>query len=84
MHEMAWYGNNKDIDNEADIETELGTMLTNIKGLEDEFKEILQSYGIITMKIILTFIRRPSYIANRIHAGRIKIQNIQSKPCEDT
>ena len=43
---MAWD------DNEADMKNELRTMLTNIMGIEDEFKEILRSNGIIiTMKI---------------------------------
>ena len=28
MYEMAWDDNDEDIDNEADVETELGTMLT--------------------------------------------------------
>ena len=59
MYEMAWDDNFGDIDNEADMENELGTMLTNIMGIEDEFKEILRSNGIITMKILFTFIRRP-------------------------
>ena len=60
MYEMAWDDNFGDIDNEADMENELGTMLTNIMGIEDEFKEILRSNGIIiTMKIFFTFIRRP-------------------------
>ena len=54
MYEMVWD------DNKADMETELGTMLTNIMSTDDEFKEILRSNGIIlTMKIFFTFIRRP-------------------------
>ena len=53
MYEMAWD------DNEADMKNELRTMLTNIMGIEDEFKEILRSNGIITTKIFFTFIRRP-------------------------
>ena len=59
IYEMVWDDNDEDIDNEADMENELGTMLTNIMGNEDEFKEILRSNGIITMKIFFTFIRRP-------------------------
>ena len=60
IYEMVWDDNDEDIDNEADMENELGTMLTNIMGIEDEFKEILRSNGIIiTMKIFFTFIRRP-------------------------
>ena len=59
MYEIVWDDNDENIDNEAEMENELGTMLTNIMGIEDEFKEILRSNGIITTKIFFTFIRRP-------------------------
>ena len=41
MYEMDWDDNDENIDNEAEMENELGTILTNIMGIEDEFKEIL-------------------------------------------
>ena len=41
MYEMVWDDNDENIDNEAEMENELGTILTNIMGIEDEFKEIL-------------------------------------------
>ena len=40
-YEMAWDDNDEDNNNEAEMENELGTILTNIMGIEDEFKEIL-------------------------------------------
>ena len=33
IYEMVWDDNDEDIDNEADMENELGTMLTNIMGI---------------------------------------------------